>query len=496
MKYSLFKKKVMKSNVEKARKVKLYETEELLPIEECYLVHKLGYFSKLDIRIVPDCLEKDVYIILDDKYKHLYRPECIYFTIDENGNFDKVGITISSKMRISYFTILYKNTYIISKLISNPIFKKFYKEDLNSNKYVKITDIIEPFIKNIKEVGNRYDSNFPESFLNSLKRDNIPITYRRLYGKRNTWGVEIETISGYLPHHINNLGHFMSVFDGSLRHKDDNRAYGVEYVTSVLKGDQGLKELKFLTTELAKRCIINYQCANHFHIGVNNFTKENVILMYYLYCKLEKEIFSMLPLHRRTNEYCRSLQSINGLNIDNISPKCINRSYYLDLYYNEIVKIMTQGHGVGTKVGSILVSRLSDHPKGHKCGYDKSTARYCWVNFVPLIFNTRNNKDARTIEFRMPSATLSYFKNKMWLLISIGLVDIVENYKDFLYANKDIALEQVINIVYPIGASRIVEFIKQRKQLYSSTTIDENTIAELNDYLDNEIDEDLSLKNL
>ncbi len=261
-----------------------------------------------------------------------------------------------------------------------------------------------------------------------------------------------------------------------------------------------------LNLELSKRCIVNYQCSNHFHIGGVNFTKETIVLMYYLYCKLQSELYLMVPLSRRTNEYCRPLNDLS-IDIDKLLFSNPDRLYYIEYYYNNIIAFISKTGSSGIKN-----NKKEDHPKGFKCNYDHSTARYCWVNFTPAVFDTRemchdtetkngrvNNIDPNnyTIEFRLASGGTSYIKNKNWLLIFIGLVDFVENHKRELFDNiHTIDLDTIMRICYPSNYPQLIEFIRSRKELFSEKDSLKNALIEEKDYLDNELDENYSLRSL
>lgn len=205
--------------------------------------------------------------------------------------------------------------------------------------------------------------------------------------------------------------------------------------------------------------------------------------MYYLFKKLEPFIFGMLPKSRRNNEYCRPLPNV-PIDLENIKK---NHDYFIDSYYNSIINILSSGNPISNSV-----NKKHDHPKGFKCGYDHSAARYCWVNFIPAVFNTRKN-GIYTIEFRPHSSTTSYYKCKNWLFICIALIDIVENNKLAIYNNKEITLQDIITLVYPRNHQEINSYIQKRTDKFSSSSTEDQ---EAIDFVDNEIDENLSIKNL
>jgi len=327
-------------------------------------------------------------------------------------------------------------------------------------------------------------------FLKSV--ENKPKTYLNTLGKQYTFGIEIETISGFLPEYLDSELFTSAVHDGSLRDPETGNVYGGEYVSDVLEGDQGMSVLKKLCYQLTKRCLVDKKCGVHVHIGNVNFNKENVVLMYYLYQKLQDEVFSMLPISRRKNEYCRYLDPIN-ISIKNILS---NRKFFIDLYYNHIISTLSK-----KDFSNKLINKKRDHPKGFKCGYDHSAARYCWVNFIPAVFDTRKSSKPikelkghftnpiQTIEFRPMQASTSYTKIKSWMLICFGLVSVVENNKQLLYNNPNVSLTDVIKEVYGNKGEDLIKYIEARKQKFKENS----EIVEFSDYQDNELDDNFKI---
>lgn len=228
---------------------------------------------------------------------------------------------------------------------------------------------------------------------------------------------------------------------------------------------------------------------NHFHIGDINFNKENIVFMYYLYQKIQYEMFELLPKSRRSSVYCKYIPELN-IDIKYLNQDNPDYKYFINFYYGKIVKFITK-----RLVDPKKYNKKTQHPQGFKCQYDHSAARYCWVNFVPAIFNTRGNK-SYTIEFRMASGGSSYIKNKNWLLICMGLVDIIENHKGYILSNPEISLKDIINVSYGDKGAKIIDFINERILLFSEKDSTKNKKLEELDYIDNELDENLSMKSL
>ena len=256
-------------------------------------------------------------------------------------------------------------------------------------------------------------------------------------------------------------------------------------MTDVLKGDGGLKQLKMLCNELSKRCLVNKQCGIHSHIGGAIFNKENVVIMYYLYQIIESEIFNMLPRSRRNNEYCRKLPKVN-INLENLNN---NYKFSIEKYYTEIMSVLAK-----KEYNARLVNKKNDHPDGFKCNYNHASARYCWVNFVPAVFDTRKN-GIFTIEFRPAAGSTSYTKIKNWLMICMGMVNVVEDHKREILSGNVNTLEDILTLCYPKDYKGLVEYVELRKAKFSDKE-EPSEVAEERDYQENEIDTNLSIKKL
>jgi hypothetical protein len=473
------------------KKIKLHDGTFGLK-KNCVFVEKIGWFKDTDDRIIKDfytglSISNSVELVP----KYYGSITAVITDITNKGEFIIGGYSLYHTMSSRIFTHnkahetpLINDTVgkfvVDTKLLNNTTFNYFFRENFNDGNFYHKDTISNPkdLVPSIKTVYRKHKRT--HTFKGYVK--DKPNTYIKMLGKKYTFGYEIETASGFLPARLDRTIFYDAVHDGSLRNAEGN-VIGGEYVTDVLWGDLGLLQLKQLCNELSKRCTIDKKCGNHIHLSGVSFNKENIVLMYYLFKKLEPFIFGMLPKSRRDNEYCRPLPRLD-ISLDNIKK---NHDYYIDSYYNSIIQILSSGSATNASV-----NKKFDHPKGFKCGYDHSAARYCWVNFIPAVFNTRKN-GIYTIEFRPHSATTSYYKCKNWLFICIALIDIVENNKLDIYNNADITLQDVITAVYPRNYKEINSYIQKRTEKFSSNSKEDQ---EYIDYTENEVDENLSIKNL
>jgi len=159
--------------------------------------------------------------------------------------------------------------------------------------------------------------------------------------------------------------------------------------------------------------------------------------------KLENEIFSILPLSRRKNEYCRTLKNISAVYVCQSFKTKHHYKDFIEEAHRDIVTYI--GHQ--DKFDPIVLNKQKNHPLGDKCGFNHNTARYSWLNFVPAMFNTRGN-EVYTIEFRPFNGSTNYSKIRNWTLLCMALVYVAENCKNYLMTTKVTCMYIFMHIFY------------------------------------------------
>lgn len=355
----------------------------------------------------------------------------------------------------------------------------------NKNKFRTFDNTISVF----KDINNSEISDIDKKEL--LERDILfgvrTFTNKIFEGLEYSFGVELETSSGRLSVEDTMDLNLKCEFDGSLRDQpgqSKETVLGGEYVTGILVGDSGMHQLNKICTMLSEKCTINDKCGVHVHLGNIKFTKENVVYMYILGTILQNEIFSMMPKSRRGNSYCRPIKDL-GLKTNNLN--CSTSILYnisIDEYYNSICKEV-----YGGKVPDKKTNKNYQHPSGAKCGYNKESQRYTWLNFVTAICNTRGNK-AYTLEFRNHYATLNYIKVKNWLKICVAFVNFAENHQNSIRRgywmdkceNKyPICLSSIVKAAYPRTNKIVEEYIEEKKSFFLLDTGELESLEYKND---------------
>ena len=274
-------------------------------------------------------------------------------------------------------------------------------------------------------------------------------------GKGYSTGYEIETSAGYMPQYVAKRLNVHCVYDGSIRDDNGNKRVGGEYVTGVLRGDAGYKHLYEIMKELSKRCVINKTCSFHVHVGGADYSKQTIVALWKLAQMLEDELYDMMPPSRRERAHCRRIKRVDF----KFDPK-LSYDMNIDKLYRKLFHIISLG-----KYPSKTVNKFYGHPAGDHCGFDTSTPRYWWLNFVPTMFNLKGEGNW-TAEFRMHSATLNFTKAKNWSLIVQGIVYAAENHSDIVFKSKTFSLKKVMELAYPKKHMYLSRYIDERKKTF------------------------------
>lgn len=315
----------------------------------------------------------------------------------------------------------------------------------------------------------------------------ISDSYLTTEGLQYTFGIEIETCAGLLPaDQAADLGlNIKAEQDGSIIGDDGRKYGGAEYITGVLKGDSGFRQLKILCKELTLRTKVNSSCSVHVHLGNIVFDDEFIMYMYILAKKIERELFSYMASNRFTkdgekpNPYCKPLQGFRFSSMKNLNKEEYNEAFKFN--YNKVVEFLASGNPIGERF-----NRSTNHPQGSKCGYDKTSPRYSWLNLIPTYFDTRGDK-THTIEFRMMGETTSYIKIKAWALICMAISWFVENHKtDILNGyiggtdKKELNVLNILRLAYPKKGEMLCEYLLSRHKSFSR----DKGMSEIDFYID------------
>lgn len=155
---------------------------------------------------------------------------------------------------------------------------------------------------------------------------------------------------------------------------------GSELVSPILKGREGLRQLKIVTEALKEAgAKVNRNCGLHIHHDVNDYNAKQMVNIFAYYTRYEKALDSLMPNSRRAN----------------------NNRYSKSLYNGN------------------QPQELLDHLKEVKTISELQrtwNTRYLKVNFQSYV-------TYGTVEFRQHSGTIEYEKIYNWILLTQQIVE-------------------------------------------------------------------------
>ena len=419
-------------------------------------VVKVGnyYALKTDNNVLKDDYVDGDYIFKDDRIVFL---KSIKGDKAITGNTHFINAEYCPRLTSKKFGI--NNIAVINIELLDP---KLFTENVYRGHFFDTDEKFPVSETNIKNI-TKYETyrNFTEglnSLTQSFKLGKRSPSFTISEGIQYTFGVELEVYRGYLPAWKAKTDqlNITCVRDGSINSGDG----GAEYVTGVMTGDTGFKHLQEICLELSKRTRVDYTCGVHVHLGGFDFTNQFLVNSYILCLLLEKQIFEFLPESRRNNRYCRRLKDLKlKVALDNSKDNLELQESYNNLFRYISVNGVAPGKDY---------NKSRQHPLGAKCHYDQSTPRYCWINYVPAVFNTRNNIKGYSLELRNHSGTTNFTKIKNWILLFMAICSFTERYPNRIV--KGITVEEILTAIYPKKHKSLIFYFNNRKELFKTSS--------------------------
>lgn len=202
-----------------------------------------------------------------------------------------------------------------------------------------------------KKYTDRFEKNYKPNITENVKK------YSPLL-KNYTFGLEFETIRGYIPDDKMNILPLIPLRDGSIS--------GLEYVTTPLKGELGLQATVDSVSELNNKTEYDTSCALHYHIGNIPRTPEFILAFYKTISFFQDEIFSMFPLYKKYNfgvkrkNYSKPFpfNKINSLLEPSID---IKNSEQVIKNFNVIFKYLSEGYDFSDYSNNL--DNVKEHPR-------------------------------------------------------------------------------------------------------------------------------------
>lgn len=211
----------------------------------------------------------------------------------------------------------------------------------------------------------------------------------------HSYGVELETSSGYLPSNV--------LLDTGVCAVRDGSTPNYEYVT---KPYTKIGSLLPVIDSINENCEFDISTSLHIHIGNVPTSKEYIAAFYRFAYAMQDQIFNMFPKYKADN--------VLNIKRRNYTKKLPNK-----IRFSTILNFLNNGNTWG---GSEYTGKHLHHPADiDRRRKWQISSRYHWLNLVPLVFYP-----ARTIEFRIHQGTFNKYKIIYWLLICNAMIKYVE----------------------------------------------------------------------
>ena len=375
---------------------------------------------------------------------------------------------------------------------------KAYREELSTGKYFHISQRSVYQFLNIKKPSQEYKTSLPydskgllseyaqkyEDLFNSKVLFNQALFGKAL--KDYTFGLEFETIKGFIPSRITDRLGMIPLRDGSIS--------GIEYVTIPLKGEKGVQTLSDTVKVLNTRTTYDNSCALHLHVGNVPRTKEFILAFFKLTAHIQDDIFQMFPLYKKYNFKIKNKNYSKPYPVYDLISKMDTRidDANINKNFNVLFEYLTDGVSFSEYDNDL--NNVHTHP-ADSSGNQKWNIkkRYHVHNLIPLIFGNKS-----TIEFRIHTPTYDMSKISMFLLLNVILIDYVKIKESSILKNNDLDAvydnDKLISIIkeycdltntsYKQSVyNRLVNYIADRKSRTEMLSRNEGVIYDESEYL-------------
>lgn len=370
-------------------------------------------------------------------YDNEYKTHVLKNTSLTNGiiGFDKDGYNLG------WFTITNKN--VIVRTLNGSYYclneellldNKLYRERLSNGEFYHIDLLDAKEFNKLKPPRQEYKTSLPYDSRNVIKQyiqdyNNLEVNisknikdYSKILGDLS-FGLEFETIAGYIPDRLLSKTGLIPLRDGSIQ--------GLEYVTVPMSGEKGLQTIVNATKILKQRTIYDETCSLHLHLGNVPRIKEFILAFFKVSCAIQDEIFSMFPLYKKYNFGVKNKNYSKPFPVFELTSQMdttINSSN-IDKNFNVLYEYLSMGQRF-SDVNNDL-DRVEVHPadpsNNAKWGI---RTRYYNHNIIPLIFGNK-----QTIEFRIHTPTFDINKIIPFIIMNATIVNFTIKYQKEILEN-------------------------------------------------------------
>jgi len=325
---------------------------------------------------------------------------------------------------------------------------KMYREEVSTGYYFHISKMQANRFNRLTVPRQEYKTSLPydskgitDKYLDIYNKNydgkwsEAVIKYGKVL-KNLSFGLEFETIKGFVPNRLLNKFGLIPLRDGSIS--------GIEYVTVPFSSEKGLQTTIDLLPLLQERTEYDNTCSLHAHLGNVPRSKEFMLAFYKVTCALQDQIYECFPLYKKYNFKVKNKNYSKPYPIFSLLSQMdpIINSNNIDENFNILYSYLSGGQSFG-EVGMNL-----DNVKGHPSdpnGTQKWNikTRYYLHNMIPLLFGNKT-----TVEFRIHTPTYDVNKIIPFILISSIIVNFtIDNEKKILEQKGFLAYKDLYSII-------------------------------------------------
>jgi hypothetical protein len=281
---------------------------------------------------------------------------------------------------------------------------------------------------------------------------------------RYTIGVEIETSDGNLPSNFHRDNGFIKLYDGSIP--------GHEYA-SVPFTYRNLGCLENFCNILKNTHTTDSSCSVHIHIGGVPFSEKNLVCIYLLFHRLEKEI------HQLVSPYKKKIEFLGKKGKDHC--QYLNLLLGSDQPHDDLKKHPDYISNLLQQIYDLHLSELSLSPKDFRTSKANEYlnnvhkwnmhGRYYFVNFLNYILRPEG-----TIELRLLQGTFNFDRILNWLLINVSIIRYaMENQDKILIGRDKIYLQDCIEYSHTDNVKdTLLSFVEEVKANHHNANVTNN----------------------
>ena len=313
-----------------------------------------------------------------------------------------------------------------------------FREQLSTGDFIHISKLNCRDFNKIVPPKNEYKTSLPYDS-NGITKKHLDI-YNNLYDSNLniycyqlgkylgdlTFGLEFETVAGFVPERITKKLGLIPLRDGSIP--------GLEYVTVPLSGSKGIQTIVDICKELKNRTKYDNSCALHLHIGGIPRTPEFILAFLKVSSWLQNDIFTLFPLYKKYNLGIKNKnysKPYDMFEIFNGLDPVINNSN-ITKNFDNLFSFLTSDKSKFNDYGNDL-NNVNNHPLDPSSNQKWNIkTRYFFHNFIPLIFGNK-----QTIEFRIHTPTFDYYRILMFLLFNSLMIKFTLKYQKNILEQPD-----------------------------------------------------------